>query len=132
MIRLIYASHATVPFTDADLDALLETCRRYNVAHGVTGMLLHRDGDFLQVLEGEADAVRETFARIARDRRHAGVVMLDESSIDEREFASWAMAYRRLTPTEGPPGFVDYFRQSVEDRDGDASRMLAVFTELGR
>lgn len=131
MIRLVYASHATVPFTDADLDALLETCRRHNVAHGVTGMLLYRDGDFLQALEGEEDAVRETFARITRDRRHAGTVVLDQSPIHEREFGSWAMGFRRLTPTESPTGFVDYFRTPGGEWDGDASRMLAAFRELG-
>lgn len=132
MIRLVYASHATVPFTEADLDALLESCRRHNVAHGVTGMLLYRDGDFLQALEGEADAVRETFARIERDPRHAGTLVLDESPIEEREFGSWAMAFRRLTPAEGPAGFVDYFRKAADGREGAASRMLAAFRELGR
>lgn len=131
MIRLVYASHATVPFTDADLDGLLETCRQHNVAHGVTGMLLYRDGDFLQVLEGEAESVRETFARIKRDQRHAGTVVLDQSNIDQREFGSWAMAFRRLTPAEVPEGFVDYFQKSVGEQEGDAGRMLAAFRELG-
>ncbi len=38
---------------DRGLGSLLETCRRNNTAAGVTGMLLYKDGNFMQVLEGE-------------------------------------------------------------------------------
>ena len=52
MKRLVYVSAATVPFTDAALAQLLNISRKNNVAAGITGMLVYRDGDFLQILEG--------------------------------------------------------------------------------
>ncbi len=58
MFFLVYVSSATRPFSGEDLRALLETCRKDNAELGVTGMLLYKDGNFMQVLEGDEDAVR--------------------------------------------------------------------------
>ena len=37
VFQLIYVSGATVPFTDSDLDELLEKARTYNSTLGITG-----------------------------------------------------------------------------------------------
>ena len=57
LITLIYGSAAVDPFTEPELIALLEKSRANNQSLGVTGMLVYRDGNFLQVLEGEAEQV---------------------------------------------------------------------------
>ncbi|MFN3587081.1 MAG: BLUF domain-containing protein [Moraxellaceae bacterium] len=111
MLSLVYVSAAAQPFSEAELQALLETSRRNNQRDNITGMLLYRDGDFLQVLEGPEDAVRATYARIGRDRRHGRFIMLDESHIDTRAFNQWAMGFRRVTAAESPEGFVDFFNR---------------------
>ena len=57
LMHLIYSSAATQVFTPEDLAALLALARKKNASLAVTGMLLHIDGSFLQVLEGEPEAV---------------------------------------------------------------------------
>lgn len=114
MLSLVYVSFATEPFSDAQLDALLEKSRRNNTRDGLSGMLLYRDGDFLQVLEGPEDKVREAYARIARDSRHGGIMLLDESQISERAFTDWSMGFRRLRRNELPEGFVDFFNRNFD------------------
>lgn len=42
---------------------MLAKSRSNNVRDGISGMLLYRDGDFLQVLEGPEDKVRAAFDR---------------------------------------------------------------------
>lgn len=132
MIRLIYVSHATVPFGTAELDALLELSRRKNAECGVTGMLVYRDGDFLQILEGPEQAVRQTFGRIAADPRHSGAIVIDDTPVSAREFADWWMGFQRIDGGNVPPGFVDFFSRSfdpaaVTARGSEALQFLRSF-----
>ena len=135
MKRLVYVSAATVPFTDAALAQLLNISRKNNVAAGITGMLVYRDGDFLQILEGGEAAVRETYQRISRDSRHARILALDESDIDTREFGDWSMGFRRVSREEMPAGFVDFFDRkfdpsSLVTRGSEALTFLRSFREI--
>ena len=135
MLSLVYVSFATVPFSDADLVALLEKSRRNNTRDGISGMLLYRDGDFLQVLEGPEDAVRAAYARIARDNRHGRIMMLDESEISERAFGDWSMGYRRVKRGEVPDGFVDFFDrrfdpETLKARGSEAYQYLLGFRQI--
>lgn len=127
MISTVYVSAARHPFTPAELDALLEQSRANNRRDGVSGMLLYRDGDFLQVLEGPEEAVRRTYERIARDPRHVGVIVLDESEITQRSFGDWSMGFRRVSVEERPAGFVDFF-----DRRADLSAVVNPGAEVYR
>lgn len=120
MLSMVYVSFATVPFSDADLDALLAKSRANNVRDGISGMLLYRDGDFLQLLEGPEDKVRAAFERIGRDNRHGRVMVLDESTIEAPAFGDWSMGFRRLKRGDVPEGFVDFF-----DRRFDPSELQA-------
>lgn len=91
MISLAYFSTATSSVGQADLGAILEVSRRNNAAVGVTGVLCHIDGSFLQFLEGEERVMRETFARISRDRRHIDLIKVHEATIAARAFGPWTM-----------------------------------------
>ena len=80
----------------AELQALLAPSVRRNRALGVTGMLLYAHGGFMQLLEGEEEAVKGVFDRVRRDERHRRVTVLVQGPVAERTFADWAMAYRCL------------------------------------
>lgn len=101
LVRLMYASRATAPLTDADLAAILKTSREHNPAEGITGLLCYSDGVFVQVLEGGRDAVNARYKHIVQDRRHRDVILLGYEEIAEREFPGWTMGQvnlHRLNP----------------------------------
>ncbi|MBI1239040.1 MAG: photopigment and puc expression activator [Alphaproteobacteria bacterium] len=98
--QIVYLSSATLPFSDADLVALLEDSRRRNTACGVTGLLLYDSVDILQVLEGPPDAVAATLARIGRDPRHRGLLIVHDRQTETRDFADWAMGFRPARASE--------------------------------
>jgi hypothetical protein len=100
METIVYASLAARAMDDPDLEALLLDARTRNEAAEITGMLVYADGSFLQQLEGEAAAVRETFARIEADQRHTAVRMLSQRPIDERRFPAWSMGFDAVDPEE--------------------------------
>lgn len=90
-INLLYISHAATGTGDDDVRRILATAAHHNAQHGVTGALLAYAGYFLQVLEGAATAVDETFERIRADPRHQGVRLIERSEIDTPHFVSWSM-----------------------------------------
>lgn len=101
LVRLMYASRATAPVTEADLAPILKTSREHNPAEGITGLLCFSDGMFVQVLEGGRDAVNARYKRIVQDHRHRDVILLAYEEITERDFPGWTMGQvnlHRLNP----------------------------------
>lgn len=119
MFHLVYVSTAVAPFSKAELLALLARSRENNAASGITGMLLYKDGNFMQVLEGEEDAVLATHARIGRDPRHRGLMTLLQEPIAERRFSEWSMGFRDLRSPEvtSAPGFSRFLNTSLTGRE---------------
>lgn len=70
-------------------------------------MLLYRDGNFMQVIEGEEAMVRRVHARILQDPRHGGCITLLQGAIEAPAFPEWSMGFRDLSLSNGdaPPGF---------------------------
>lgn len=108
---LIYASIASHPFSAADLRELLVTARSRNHRAGITGLLLHIDGAFLQVLEGRRETVHALYAVIRHDPRHTGAYVLIDTPIARRSFGDWSMGYAGMTRAElaVQPGLSDFF-----------------------
>lgn len=103
----VYVSAATKLMSESDLVSLLEVSRARNEAAGLTGMLLYKDGSFMQALEGEQEPLEQTCDRIRRDPRHSGLMFLRTGEIAERSFAGWVMGFRSVAPEqlEKVPGF---------------------------
>ena len=94
--RLAYVSTSRLagdPRERQHIADILLTSRRHNAEAEVTGALLATDDRFAQVLEGEQQAVAETFGRISHDPRHQDIAVLMEEAIETRQFPHWSMAY---------------------------------------
>lgn len=123
MLSTVYVSRSSYPFTDDDLANLLMTSRSNNARLGITGMLLHREGRFIQVLEGPEEAVRERLAVIARDPRHTAVHTIVDELVEDRLFPAWTMGYRAVTDDLATvlPGYADVFDSGSGTGAGTAS-----------
>lgn len=92
--RLMYRSHNRIPAAQrkAELGAIFSVARSNNKKSDVTGALLISEDWFVQVLEGDETVVRALYERIRLDVRHERISLIDESLVDSRVFARWAMA----------------------------------------
>lgn len=93
MIRTVYLSTAVGVLRADELDRIWLRARAANASAGITGLMLFHQGVFLQVLEGPAAGVASLMERIRRDRRHAGIVVLESGEVSERAFADSPMVY---------------------------------------
>lgn len=107
---LVYVSAASHPMTDADLRDILHKAREKNEARNVTGMLLYRDGFFIQALEGEQSAVDEIFDVIRHDDRHTSIIIVYQEPVQSRSFGHWSMGFNKISDADAEkvPGFTDF------------------------
>ncbi len=91
--RLIYASVATEALNPEKVQTLLAQARNHNERHDITGMLIFNSRCFLQVLEGDREALNELYGRLTHDTRHRRLLLLGFEAIDERQFPGWSMGF---------------------------------------
>ena len=101
--RLFYRSRQT-PAAAADLDFVVKqvigAAIRRNREVGLTGLLLTLQGNFIQALEGNVDAVRTTYARISMDPRHHDLQIISQGPAEQRLFGEWNMCASTLAPSD--------------------------------
>lgn len=115
MIQLIYSSDAREGMVYRDFAAIMEQAAATNREIGISGMLCHGSGQFLQVLEGERAAVSALYHHILTDPRHIHCTLMLVRDIDTRDFPEWSMrmidwgdgsAQSRRPSRPGLPAFV--------------------------
>jgi hypothetical protein len=131
---LVYVSSAVRPFSRVDLEDLLATSRDNNARAGITGMLLYKDGNFMQVLEGEEGPVRALYDKIGDDPRHRGKIVLRQGFTEERQFPGWSMGFRDLESPEARaiPGYSEFMNtpltgQEFSEDPTRAQKLLLTF-----
>ena len=117
MFYLIYVSSAVRPFLPSELVDLLSKSRTYNTEVGITGMLLYKDGNFMQVIEGEEEAVLTLYAKIERDTRHKGLLTLLQGPLTERQFPDWSMGFTDLNAVDvlSTAGYSEFLNTALTD-----------------
>ena len=119
------------------LMGILETARIKNEKLGVTGMLLYKGGNFMQMLEGKKEDVLALFDTILLDRRHYGVVKISACEIEYRNFSNWSMGFKNMDDNEGLPDFGHYVQESLLNRKFQedsqfAYQFMLTFNEMNR
>ena len=122
--QMMYSSQAARPMTVDALEEILADARSGNEARNVTGALVHVDGVFFQILEGEKDVVQSLMQSIGRDSRHHSVKVFFEREVPERAFRSWRMAFlspssEQMSQWAGLPGAVSSVDKLLADIERD-------------
>ena len=126
MKQLLYVSHTDRALNQWELNGILSVARWNNVRTGLTGLLLHLDGGFLQLLEGPAAPLDRAFARIGIDARHSGTrILLERDS--ERLFPDWPMGFAQPDPADHETeGLFGIGQQALYDRLSPQTARIAV------
>jgi hypothetical protein len=137
LYQIIYASAATRPIEEDELLGMLKRSREKNKRLGITGMLLHCDGSFIQALEGPKVQVMDLISVIRKDLRHNRIAVLFEGPITNRSFSQWSMGFNRpsqeaLDIIEGYTPYLDVGEdpKAIKNYSSVAIKLLAAFREL--
>lgn len=132
MIQMAYLSSTPRLLTPDDIAQILLSSQEKNSAKAITGILVYKDGNVLQVLEGDETDVSELFERIKRDSRHRGVIQIYRKTIEARDFPDWSMGFRDLnaegaTYLEGYSEILDANFDLSSVKSKDAARLIRLF-----
>jgi hypothetical protein len=138
LIHLAYVSTQTRDMKAADLIGLLREARGLNERRNISGLLLHKNQSFFQVIEGARSRVQETFNSIMRDQRHEGVEVLFDEPLEAREFSDWQMGFLDLDGIDVSMlrGYSNFFDSNEEPRAflkalSRGERLALLFRDLG-
>lgn len=102
LYRILYRSKISGLVTNQEIEEIAEKARIKNKKLNITGILLSVDDYFMQVLEGDEEAVKELYYKVIfHDRRHTRLRILLEGPIKERDFPGWDMGIRMLEELGG-------------------------------
>ena len=127
MRSIVFFSTAAVPMSEEDLVALGRECAENDSRLGITGMLLHKNGDFLQALEGTKAVIRDMFARISADPRHTNVRIISDRLTQRREFAGRAVGFKNLDVLPASAPFLNPFSYEAFKADPDLALLTLTF-----
>ena len=94
---LTYTSLARLDLEADDLEAIHRTARNANALDGITGLLIFNGTHFLQIIEGQPQAIDELVEKLRRDPRHSGVEIRDQRMVEARSFPDWSMELVRVS-----------------------------------
>lgn len=103
-VQLIYISRSTLVFDRQSLQELLRKSRMRNSEAGITGILLYKNGDFFQILEGPQSQVDSLYDVIRIDDRHKDIRLVSRKEDVEPIFGEWRMGFVDLG-SSSLPGF---------------------------
>jgi hypothetical protein len=98
--RLIYTSQATRSFSKRNFLDLLHQSRAYNSVDNITGVLIHRKNFFLQVIEGDTEAIEDLLGRLLLDTRHIKLKIILDELVEKRIFSNWSMGCANFNEPE--------------------------------
>ena len=112
MLSLIYVSTSVKLLSDEELSDILKVSRENNSGKDITGLLLYKDGNFMQVLEGPDESVEALYKKIEADPRHKDLNILSREQISARQFPGWGMAFQNLdNPNiKNEPGYSQFLQ----------------------
>lgn len=115
--QVLYLSTEARRMGDGDLHALRSEALTNNARHGVTGLLLHVDRLFLQVIEGPSASIDQLYANVRNDRRNKDIVEILDRSVESRAFPAWTMGFHAPggTAANGQSGFLNLRNREAFD-----------------
>ena len=128
LIQFSYVSSAIPLFTQQQLLDLLEVARKANFEHRITGLLLYRDGNFVQVIEGMQQEIEQLISNLMQDQRHTGIIQIFKEPILNRDFPDWSMGFENISGKE-IEGVSNFLSATAKDQlsPGMAKSLLLSF-----
>ncbi|MAW93951.1 MULTISPECIES: BLUF domain-containing protein [unclassified Leeuwenhoekiella] len=90
---LIYLSDSSNSNSHHIIQNILDNVADWNKELDISGFLVYRDGNFLQLLEGNKNEVLTLFTKIKKDQRHKNVTLILEDESENRIFSDYESGF---------------------------------------
>jgi len=127
MLKTIcYISDSKKIETGNNFEDLFEAARANNIKNNITGILIYRNSNFLQVLEGEQTMVDSTFKRIRLDVRHHNLFKIIDTTIEQRFFQDYNCGFTVINDSQTMHKLKDYLEWLKSSDDIKAKKIISI------
>lgn len=124
---IVYLSYMTKNYTIEEMNELLDSFRRNNEIHDITGLMLYKDGNVIQLIEGKEDDVLKLYNNISNDKTHIHIIKLLHKQAENRMFSDWKMGFVNYNKTtENSYGFTKFLSEIKSDLCDD-DKIMSLF-----
>ncbi len=106
---LVYVSSTSEVLKEAGIKKVFDYSTRWNIDHGISGFLVYKGGNFIQLLEGDEKMIKPLFKRILKDERHLNVTIILREQIPQRSFDGYECGFFTSQNDELTRGLLNYF-----------------------
>ncbi len=93
LTTICYISSADKKLGQNELNQLFNNAKINNSKFDISGILIHQDGNFLQILEGENEKIDEVYQRIKLDNRHSNILQIINHPITSSIFEGYQTGF---------------------------------------
>ncbi|MBW1294224.1 BLUF domain-containing protein [Aquimarina litoralis] len=83
----------SINLSDRDVNELLTITKLKNEELGITGILMHSEQNFFQIIEGETKTIKNLYKKIEKDIRHFNLIKIFDKPIDIPSFKTFQSSY---------------------------------------
>ncbi len=118
-----YVSTVSPNISNTDILRLMDHVSFHNNTIGFTGILIHSEGNFFQVLEGKEEIVKMMFERIKKDPRHYNIIKMLDKEINDSSFSVYHSSF---TVISGHHSYTELQRFLKEERDNNPEHYKSI------
>ncbi len=108
------------------LNALYSKAKINNAKHNITGVLIYKNQNFLQVLEGEQHIVNKTFKRISLDPRHKNIFKVINTQVEQRIFEDYNFGFTIINNKSEFKNLTNYLNWLRDADNINANKVIAM------
>lgn len=124
IFAIAYVSNARTDLTMTEIDELFKFVIDFNTKNTITGILLYKEGDFMQIIEGTKKSIVNLYNRILNDNRHKNVITLYNNTIEGRIFESYETGFTVLKDFHHIEKLNEYFEWVKESGIANVNKLI--------
>lgn len=97
---ICYVSNSSPNLTNKELQELLHSTKENNLKLKISGVLIHNNGNFFQIIEGLQKNIEALYRKIMIDKRHHHVIELINQPIKQRVFRDYETSFSIIDNSE--------------------------------
>lgn len=109
MLKTIcYISDLNGDASFTNLKSIYTTAKENNLKNNITGILIYKNNNFLQVFEGIENTVNDTFKKISADTRHRNLFIIIDKKTENRYFEDYNFGFTIVKDNNALHNLKDY------------------------
>lgn len=94
--EIFHTALASKSFTEPELIEIAKSLAKRNRDLGITGSLIYNNREFIQLLEGEKESLKNLMSEVEDDTRHGNIHILWEGEIKQLGYQNYGLSKKMM------------------------------------